>query len=334
MYVTVSGAPTIETVNLVDVPSAAISTASSVEVQPYDWTGVAAADISPDTAITVTSYLTYTKVISVIEAPTTSATANQGSYYFTEENGTTAWLSDKTPPATDALVTGTTTVIVEPVPSGLTTSIAEAPATITSFSTVFLTLFSTWQVTETITETTYTAPASTRNLAGLGSSGWNNSFTTLQTIKVGPTATSVSSQWPPGDGFPYTIAQKLQTTTAAPIATSVSSQWPPGEGFPYTLSNTLQSEYSSSLSGSAASGSVSKNKMERQVGAILYATINGVAVSWTNEWDGGSSPTSITSASSTPALVASPYGFSLTMPETTPATFGKPQGPITSSHLS
>lgn len=65
--------------------------------------------------------------------------------------------------------------------------------------------------------------------------------------------------------------------------------------------------------------------MERQVGAIVYATINGVAVSWTNDFDGGSIPTSTLSTSSYPVVVASPYAFSLTAPEITPATSGKPR---------
>ncbi|KAI4132444.1 MAG: hypothetical protein LQ347_002574 [Umbilicaria vellea] len=314
VYVTVSGAPTIETIDLVDAPSSIISTASSVKAQPYIWTGVTPADTSKEIIAIFTSYVTYTEVISIAEAPTALATADQGPYYFSEENGTTAWLSDKTPPATDALVTGTTTVVVEPIqsslvtssglinsavlatssgvplPSGPTSTVLAAPATSTSFSTIFLTLFSTKQITETVTETTFTVPTSTRNFAGLGSSGWNNSLTTLQTVKVGWTISGASTQW---DG------QKA---------------------VPYTIIHTLQSGYSSSLSKATASGYVPKNKMERQVGAIVYATINGVAVSWTNDFDGGSIPTSTLSTSSYPVVVASPYAFSLTAPEITPAT--------------
>ncbi|KAA6414004.1 MAG: hypothetical protein FRX48_02366 [Lasallia pustulata] len=357
VYVTVSGPPTIETFNLIDASSAIISTASSVEAQPYIWTGVAAAGTSIDTTAAVTSYLTYTEVFSVIEGPTTSATADQGSYYFTKENGTTVWLGDKTPPVTDALVTGTTTVVVEPTPgsvftsSDLTTSggvatssgvslpnptsaVPEAPAAATSFSTVFLTIVTTEQATETITETTYTAPTSTRTLAGLEAPAANTSFSTVfwtivTTEQVTETLTETTYTVPRstrilaglGSSGWNTSLTTLQTIKAGPTASRVSNQWSVQKGVPHTIVHSLQSGYSYSLSGSAASGYVSKNKVERQLGAIVYANINGVAVSWTNDYDGGSNPTSTTSTSATPAPVASPYGFSLTVPVITPATY-------------
>lgn len=191
-----------------------------------------------------------------------------------------------------------------PLTSGPTSTVLDAPATPTTFSTIFLTIFSTEQITETVTETTYTVPTSTRAFAGLGSSGWNNSLTTLQTVKVGWTVTGASTQW---DG------QK---------------------GVPHTIVHTLQSGYRYSLSKPAASGYVPRNKVERQIGAIVYATINGVAVSWTNDYDGGSVPTSTTSISPTPVVLASPYTFSLTAPEITPATSGKPRNFMTCSYSS
>ena len=316
VFVTVSGTPTTETINLAAAPSAIISTLSTVEAQTVS-TGVAPVDTSTDITATVTNYLTYTEVLNIVQAPSTSATANQGSYYFSEQNGTTIWLGDKTPPITDALVTGTTTVLVEPIPSGPSTSSGlmtstgvsessgvlisngptsvEGPADIKSFSTVFLTVFSTKQLTETITESKYTVPTSTRTFAGLGTSGWNSSATTFQAVKVGPTGSGVLTQ-----GF----GQK---------------------GVSPTIAHASQSGYSYSLSGSAASDIAPKDKAARQVGAIVVATINGVAVSWTNQYDGSWNPISTISTSSTPAQIAGPYGSSVVIPETTLVTSGEPR---------
>ena len=315
VIVTVSGTPTTETINLAAASSAVISILSTVEAQTVS-TGVAPVDTSTDITATVTKYLTYTEVFNIVEAPTTSATANQGSYYFSEQNGTTIWLGDKTPPTTDALVTGTTTVLVEPIPSGPSTSSglmtssgvaessgvlisngptsAEGPADIKSFSTVFLTVLSTKQLTETLTKSTYTVPTSTRTFAGLGTSGWNSSAPTFKAVKVGPTGSGVLTQ-----GF----GQK---------------------GVSPTIAHASQSGYSYSLSGSAASDIAPKDKAARQVGAIVVATINGVAVSWTNQYDGSWNPISTISTISTPAQVAGPYGSGVVIPETTLPTSGEP----------
>lgn len=265
VYLTVTASPS--TVTLFDGPSPE-PTAASINLQVF--TAIPDIHTSPEITATTTIFLTYTEAVRVAQA--TQSTGNLGNgepYYFTEHEGSTAWLSGKAPATTDGTITGTTTVLVAPVPSGGNTHTS-------STETVFLTVTSTRRITETIVEAHNTATTSARSFGGIGASGWNATSTTFQTVTIGPS----------GSGVIVSGIQFSGTGTASGVV----------QGLP---TGYLQA-------ASAASTNVTRVYVKRQVGSIVVATINGVVVSWTNVYNGGASATRVSTSSSSLAASVSP----------------------------
>lgn len=185
-----------------------------------------------------------------------SPSGGQALYSFAEENGTTTWLG-ATPPASASLITSTQVVTMQPVPPGYVAPPVEATPV-----TSYLTLSSTETLTETLTKTqTLTVPiasASAGAYTGLASNGWNSSMPTFITVKT-PAIGSV------------TIEEKLAqySGTAYPVVSSGVVPVPRG--------NTMR-----------------LNKA-RDIADIIVATIDGVVVSWTDNYDGTPLSTSGTS---------------------------------------
>ena len=211
-----------------------------------------------DAIATATSYLTYTNVISIDESSSTSAVADQGPYSFNINNGITSWIGGKKPPSTASLVTSTAIITLVPVPesSSVSNKVPEPTASDTPTSTSYITTLLTTMVsemhTETITESLPFGIVSIKVFSGFGSSGWNATYTTLTTIK----ATEEGSRVVKSD-YPKTD-----------LFSSGSAPTPP-----------------------PSSPSI-KYKHARDVISIVHATIDGVVVSWTNNYPGTSTTTS------------------------------------------
>lgn len=261
VYLTVTAAPS--TTDLA-VESTSIQSAAGVDLQAFTanldlqpTNPVAPPDTSSGVTATTTIFLTYTEAVELAQVTATSSTAGVGEpYYFTEHDGTTAWLSAKAPSATQGFFTGTTTVLVAPVPT-------EGSKHTTSTETALLTLTTTKHLTKTVVEAQKTDPTSIRSFKGLGASGWNATSTTFQTVKV----------WPTGSGVIVSGNQLYQT------------------GVPSSVVQLLPSGYTKVAS--APSATVPWKNVKRQVGSIVVATINGVVVSWTNAYDGGALATPV-----------------------------------------
>ncbi|KAM0800859.1 hypothetical protein BDR22DRAFT_237313 [Usnea florida] len=240
-----------------------------------------ATQVTP-TAVTATviASVISTQVISIIQA--SSPAEGQADYSFFENNGTTSWLG-ATPPASASLITSTQVVTLQPVPPGY----IAPPSEILPSATSFLTLSSTETVTETHTETQTlaipTISASAGAYTGFASKGWNTSMSAFITVK---SSTIVS----------VTVAEKLAylSSTAYPVVSSGVVPLPTGNATRYVKA--------------------------RAAANMVVASIDGVAVSWTNNYD-GTPPL----AFSTPSVVA---------PVTATALQSEPVSPSISSTMS
>ena len=216
---------------------------------------------STSTAVTTTVTTSVTSTQIISVIQASSPAEGQAAYSFAEDNGTTTWFG-ATPPASASLVTSTQVVTLQPVPTGVVAPPVEIPS-ITSY----LTLSSTQTITETLTETqtlaisTATASAGVVGaFTGLAYHGWNSSMSTFVKVKLPPIGS-------------VTIAEQLpyRAGTAYPMA--------PSGIVPLSPSNAMINA--------------------RDVGEIV-ATIDGVVVSWTNNYDGTSLSTSFTSPINVP----------------------------------
>ena len=248
IFVTVPSSPTTETIYAQREGSA---TTVGIEALVNGVAQVTSTVITK----TVTASVASTQVVSVIQA--SSPSEGQAAYSFTEDNGTTTWLSP-TPPASATLITITQVMSLEPVPPGYVAPLAEATPV-----TSCLTIFSTETLTETYTATqpltVLTASASAGAYTGLASNGWNSSVSTFITLKS------------PDIGY-VTIAEKLAqySGTAYPRVPSGVVPFPPGNAKRYNKARD-----------------------------IISATIDGVVVSWTDNYDG----TPLSSSDTSPTIV-------------------------------
>ena len=198
------------------------------------------------TVVTTTITSSVTSTQVISVIQASSPAEGQAAYSFTEENGTTTWLG-ATPPSSASLITSTAVITLQPVPPGYVSS-QQAVTPLMSY----LTLSSTETVTETRTETQTLGNSTASTLAGaytgFASNGWNSSIPKFITVKSPPVGS-------------VTIAEKLAyfSGTAYPIAPSGIVRSP--------------------------SGYAARHIKARNVGDIVIATIDGVAVSWTNNYD-------------------------------------------------
>lgn len=189
-----------------------------------------------------------------------SPAEGQAAYSFTENNGTTIWLG-ATPPASASLITSTQVVTLQPLPPDYV-----APPLETTPVTSYLTLSPTEKITETRTETLTlgisTASASAGAYTGLAFNGWNSSMSSFITVKspaIGPVKVAENLAYYSGTAYPM----------------------PPHSTVSFSL------------------GNATRHVKARAVADIVVATIDGVAVSWTNKYDG----TYLSSSSTSPLVV-------------------------------
>ena len=233
---------------------------------------------SSDATATDTNYLTSTDVISIDESSSTSAVADQGPFFFNIDNGITSWYSGKKPPSTASFVTSTAIITLVPVPESSSVSVdvpepstSDIP-TSTSYITTLLTTKVSKMHTETLTESLSPSvvSTSTKLFSGFGSSGWNATYATLKTIKVTEEGSRVvKSDYP-----------KTDLRDDKHLLLPGSARTPP-----------------------ASSPSIKYNHA-RDVGATVHATINGAVVSWTNSYQGTSTPKSAVASSPAVPMVS------------------------------
>lgn len=272
VFVTVPAHTVTKTVT---VPLEKVVGAAGTETAP----AVSQVPILKDITATLTSYVTFTELRTIVPViPTPSASgqaskltgsnqdsayvnANQGPYYFSEHDGTLVWLDGKTPPAGGSYRTSTAFVTVQPVPTDFAVSAeenalstAEGTTVSTSYSTISLYSVSTIYQTKVVTSTIPAPAAPVKGFVKLGSSGWNTSFTS--TLKEDE--------------------NKIASSTAQPILGQTGA----------TENCDTHSETSTTYPAPTSSASVTKQLEARQLGALVVQTIDGVLVSWTNTFDG------------------------------------------------
>ena len=254
------------------------------------------------TSTVITNTLTASVVSMQVVSVIHASSPSEGlaAYSFTEDNGTTTWLG-ATPPASASLTTSTQVISLEPVPPGYVAPPAEVTP-VTSYLTV--------SPTETITETDMatqtlavpTASASAGAYTGLASNGWNSSMSTLITVK----SSAIGSVTIAGKSAQYSI-------TAYSVIPSGLAPFPRGKA-------------------------ARQNKV-RDIGNIISATIDGVVVSWTDNYDGTPLSSSDTSSSVVPVTATTPQfepqsSCKCPKPETghrlthCQAIFSPPSGPV------
>ena len=260
VYVTVPKSQVTETFTLAAAAPSYIAGPESVSTSAA---GVSAT--SSDATATATSYTTFTSLLSIAKDTSTSAVADQGPYFFNVNGGTTSWFGGKTPPSTASLVTSTYVVTVVPIPESSPVSDEGAKPTAsdtptTSYTTTFLTTVISKMHTETLTESVGSSAISAKIFSGLGSSGWNATYTTMRIMKTSEYGSGVFMAALPKTG--------INDEKHLPLLGSALT----------------------SLASSPSIG-LTKYKYARQVGAIIDATIDGTIVSWTNSYEGSSTMT-------------------------------------------
>lgn len=219
--------------------------------------------------LTVTSLLASTRVINLAQA-----SDQPGPYSFTEDNGTTSWMGGKTPPASAQLITRTSIITLHPVSTLVTNGLQGISAATTgSYLTLTPTETLTHTYTKVLTQYASSVALSSRGYPRFGSAGWNASiatFLTLRTVTSGGTVIKPSIQ--------ESASTNITSYAATAYITPTAYGYPPRQVGP------------------------------RQVGAIIEATIDGVAVSWTNNFD-GNNPTTSEKGSALVPVTATPPAF-------------------------
>ena len=219
------------------------------------------------TAVTTTVTTPVTSTQVIRVIQASSPAEGQAAYSFTEENGTTTWLG-ATPPSSASLITSTQVVTLQPVPPGYLGSQEDVTPLMS-----YLTHSSTETVIETRTETQTldlpTASALAGAYTGFASNGWNSSILTFITVKSLPSGS-------------VPIAEKLayHSGTAYAMASSGIARF--------------------------LSEKATRHIKARSVGKIVVATIDGAAVSWTNNYNGTSPSTSDKSPTVVPVTATPP----------------------------
>lgn len=308
----VTAAPVTKTVSIVKYATAVEPKASSSG--------------SDDLTRTSTDFITLVHVLNSAKAIPTTAIAEKGPYYYTDNKGTRVWLGGKSPPAGKPLVTSTTVITYQPVP--LSEFFAN---TGNDEPTIDLTYVSTDDVTKESVE-------ATANLAHISANpvtGGRAEPISYSTIAVTEILTIFSIE---GDAEPTTFSNVVSTVIKTRYETETITRTlavPSADAASSTATNTPKISTGSRLAGwnttakavikakgaqpgtqparlspqqsgvkeNAATrvGTVSSltalykssdgidNNIEaRQLGVVITATIGGLVVSWTNNYGGPS----------------------------------------------
>lgn len=305
----VTAAPVTKTVSIVNYVTAIEPKASSSS--------------SADVTRTSTDFITLVHVPSSPKAIQTTAIADKGPYYYTENKGTRVWLGGKSPPAGTPLVTSTTVITYQPVPlSEYFTNTEDTEPTadlrtdaVTKGSvetTAVVADASANAVTEGKLESiSYSTIVVTEILALLPTKGdaeptaFPNVVSTVIKTKYETETLTKTPVVPSADAASSTAANSLKILTGSRLAgwNTTARAIIKAKG---TQTGTQPARLSPQKSGvkenaATRSGTVSPltapynssdatdNNIEaRQLGVVISATIGGLVVTWTNNYGGPS----------------------------------------------
>lgn len=307
-----TAAPVTKTVSIVNYVTAIEPKASSSS--------------SDDITRTSTDFITLVHVLNSAKAIPTTALAEKGPYYYTENKGTRVWLGGKSPPAGKPLVTSTTVITYQPVP--LSEYVADTenaePATDLTYVSI-----------DAVTKGSVEATANLARISANPVTGGKEEPISYFTIAVTEILTILSTE---GDaeptGFPNFISTVTRTryetetvtrTLAVPSADTASStatktpKMLTGSrlaGWNTTAKAVIEAkggqtgaqlarlspqqsgvkEYAATGAGTVSSltalykssDAIDNNIEARQLGVVITATIGGLVVSWTNNYGGPS----------------------------------------------
>lgn len=308
----VTAAPVTKTVSIVKYATAVEPKASSS---------------SPDGLTrTSTDFITLVHVLNSAKAISTTAIAEKGPYYYTENKGTRVWLGGKSPPAGKPLVTSTTVITYQPVP------LSEYVANIGNDEPIIdLTYVSTDDVTKESVDTT----ANLAHVSANPVTGGRAEPISYSTIAVTEILTIFSTE---GDAEPTTFSSVFSAVTRTRYETETITRTvavPSADAASSAATNTPKISAGSRLAGwnttaravikakgaqpgtqparlspqqsgvkeNAAtrvgtvsylttlyksSDAIDNNIEARQLGVVITATIGGLVVSWTNNYGGPS----------------------------------------------
>lgn len=257
----VTAAPVTNTVSIVKYVTAVEPKASSSS--------------SDDITRTSTDFITLVHVLNSAKAIPTTAFAEKGPYYYTENKGTRVWLGGKSPPAGKPLITSTTVITYQPVPlSEYVANIGNAEPTID------LTYVSTDDVTKGSVETT-------ANLAHIFANPVNGekaepiSYSTTSVTEILAFPSTEGDAEP--KGFPNVVSTVIRTRYETETTTGTLAV-PSAEAASSTATNTPKISTRSRLAGWNTTVRVVTTKAvieakEAQLGtqpAILFPQQSGV----------------------------------------------------------
>lgn len=283
----------------------------------------ASSSSSADVTRTSTDFITLVHVPSSPKAIQTTAIADKGPYYYTENKGTRVWLGGKSPPAGTPLVTSTTVITYQPVPlSEYVTNTEDTEPTadlrtdaVTKGSvetTAVVADASANAVTEGKLESiSYSTIVVTEILALLPTEGdaeptaFPNVVSTVIKTKYETETLTRTPVVPSADAASSTAANSLKILTGSRLAgwNTTARAIIKAKG---TQTGTQPARLSPQKSGvkenaATRSGTVSPltapynssdatdNNIEaRQLGVVISATIGGLVVTWTNNYGGPS----------------------------------------------
>lgn len=308
----VTAAPVTKTVSIVKYATAVEPKASSS---------------SPDGLTrTSTDFITLVHVLNSAKAIPTTAIAEKGPYYYTENKGTRVWLGGKSPPAGKPLVTSTTVITYQPVPLSeyvANTGIDEPIIDLTYVST------------DDVTKESVDAAANLAHASANPVTGGRAEPISYSTIAVTEILTIFSTE---GDAEPKTFSSVVSTVIRTRYETETITRTlavPPADAASSTATNTPKISTGSRLAGWNAtakavikakgaqpgtqparlspqhsgvkenaatrvgtvssltalyksSDAIDNNIEARQLGVVITATIGGLVVSWTNNYGGPS----------------------------------------------
>ena len=309
----------------VPVPTIKITAAASRQ-ESSSSTGIAAEPTefakSSDSFIGITAtstrYVYFTQTVSIVSATPTFGVNHQELYFYTERDGSKDWFNGKTPPASAALVSSTATVIVQPIPPKSFPSTQPTEES-TSYSIVYITLFYTNSVVETsstLENSPLLSTASIRMTSSILSSTSTSKLSTDSKITSIPRSPQVPKK-PTFQRVPKETETSFipsQSFTTNILIGTASNAWnssliktPKGEERPVgntSIESNLRQSKNEAVAISNAKiiyrpakpsrpTNITNLLIARQVGSLVIATIDGVAVSWINDFD-GTTPTSAT----------------------------------------
>lgn len=308
----VTAAPVTKTVSIVNYVTAIEPKASSSS--------------SDDITRTSTDFITLVHVLNSAKAIPTTAIAEKGPYYYTENKGTRVWLGGKSPPAGKPLVTSTTVITYQPVP--LSEYVADTenaePATDLTYVSI-----------DAVTKGSVEATANLAHISANPVTGGKEEPISFFTIAVTEILTILSTE---GDAEPTDFPNFISTVTrtryetetvtrtlavpSADAASSTATKTPKIltrsrlAGWNTTAKAVIEakggqtgaqlarlSPQQSGVKENAATGAgtvssltalykssdaIDNNIEARQLGVVITATIGGLVVSWTNNYGGPS----------------------------------------------